>query len=269
MLRKVMPAGLAALALLAAPLPALAHGGDKDDCCQADNQKPKGDACCAPESGKPGTKGMQGEACEDCDEMGQDGMKGMHGHGMMGHRMMMAHKNISFTHELRYMPVMGTATNQWLVLAHGPSKRVNDWFSVGWQNNLAVQTFNNGPAGFWVAPYMGVLPKVGYTVGQARVDVGALVGFGGMARTANVGGTADVLQARLLWAIEPRVELTWVGDEWSWGLVGTYLNTQYQADLGGFSFGVKAAWGPHGHHGMGAGMGHDHGDMDHGHGDQH
>jgi hypothetical protein len=276
-----MPAGLAAIALLAAPLPALAHGGDKDDCCQAgpaakggmddcckaDDKNKDKDACCADE-GK-GKGGDKGEACEDCDEMGHGEMgmhgHGMKGHGMMGHRGWMMGKRFSFNHELRYMPVMGSATNQWLVLGHGPSVQVNDWFSMGWQNNLAIQTFNNGPAGFWVAPYMGVLPKLGYSVGQARLDVGSLVGFGGMARTANVGGTADVLQARLMWAVEPRVELTWQGDGgMSWGLVGTYLLSQYQADLGGFSFGIKAGWGPKGHHGMGGGMGHDH-DMGHDH----
>jgi hypothetical protein len=247
-----MPVGLAAIALMMAPLPALAHGDKDDDSCCAADQGAKGDKdeCCEAEG-----QGGKGEACEDCDEMGHGGM---HGRGMMGHRwMMMHHKGFMMNKELRYMPVLGSATNQWLVLAGGPSFRPNDWFSMGFQHNLAVQLFNTGPTGFWLAPYCGILPKLGYSVGNARLDVGALVGFGGMARTANVGGTADVLQARLLWAIEPRAELTWMGEGWSWGLVATFLNTQYQSDLGGFSFGLKAGWGPKGH-GMGGGMGHKH-----------
>ena len=57
-------------------------------------------------------------------------------------------------------------------------------------------------------------------------------------------------------------QLTFQNQGWSWGLVGSYLETQYQPDLGGFTFGVKYGWGPMGKGGGKGGHGHGH------HGDQ-
>jgi hypothetical protein len=258
MMRKVLPGGLVAAAFMLTAGPGLAHpehggGGGDMDCCAEEGAKDgkktddgKRDACCDMEA----EKHMQG---------GHHGMRDHHGmrghHGMMGGMM----RGLVIGPEIRYMPVFGTATNQWLVLSGELGKRKNDWFSVSMQRNLAIQTFNNGPAGFWVAPYGGILPKVGYTIGEARADLGVLAGVGAMARTANVGGTADVLQARLMWVVEPRVELMWQGEGHGLGVVATYLVTQHLNDLGGFSFGLKGTWGPKG---KGGGKGHGHGDGD-------
>ncbi|MFN3430864.1 MAG: hypothetical protein ACK46X_13025 [Candidatus Sericytochromatia bacterium] len=256
MMRKVLPGGLVAAALMLTAGPGLAcpeHGG-------GGSGSGSGSDCCAEEGAKDGKKpdGQQDACCEAMDgDKGKGKHEGRHGmrdrQGMRGHHGMMGGmmRGLMIGPEIRYMPVFGTATNQWLVLSGELGKRKNDWFSVSMQRNLAIQTFNNGPAGFWVAPYGGILPKVGYTVGEARADLGVLAGVGAMARTANVGTTADVLQARLMWVVEPRVELMWQGEGHGVGVVATYLVTQHLNDLGGFSFGLKGTWGGKGHGGGG------------------
>jgi hypothetical protein len=286
MLRHVMPAAMVAAGLLLAPAPALAHaeGGDME-CCQEEAKtdakaeaKAKGAADCCEAEGdaKNACCEAEGGAKNACCEAegahamkdGHHGMKDRRGmkdhHGMKGHHgMMMGGKQ--YAAEIRYLPVFYNSTNQWLILTGGKRGSKNDVFSLGMERNFAIQTFNNGPAGFWLAPYSGIVPRVGYSVGDARVDVGLLVGLGGMARTANVGGTSDVLQARLMWVVEPKAELMWQGDGHGMGLTASYLMTQHQADLGGFIFGLKGTFGGFG---GGKGMGH-HGDMDHkGHGDK-
>jgi hypothetical protein len=279
MLRHVMPA-MVASGLLLAPAPAFAHagGGGDMDCCQDESKtdakadaKGEADCCEAEGDAKNACCEAEGDAKNACCEAeGAHGMKDGHpgmkdrrhhgmkgGHGMMDHHGMMGHHGMmmggkQYAAEIRYLPVFYNSTNQWLILTGGKRGSKNDVFSLGMERNFAIQTFNNGPAGFWLAPYSGIVPRVGYSVGDARVDLGVLVGLGGMARTANVGGTNDVLQARLMWVVEPKAELMWQGDGHGMGLTASYLLTQHQADLGGFVFGIKGTFGgPGGGKGMG------------------
>lgn len=278
MLRHVMPAAMVAAGLLLAPTPALAHagGGGDMDCCEDEAKAGAADCCEAEGDAKNACCEAEGDAKNACCEAEgahamKDGHHGMKdGHGMKGrrgmkdhHGMMMGHHGMmmggkQYAAEIRYLPVFYNSTNQWLILTGGKRGSKNDVFSLGMERNFAIQTFNNGPAGFWLAPYSGIVPRVGYSVGDARVDLGLLVGLGGMARTANVGGTSDVLQARLMWVVEPKAELMWQGDGHGMGLTASYLMTQHQADLGGFVFGLKGTFGGPG---GGKGMGH-HGDKD-------
>lgn len=267
MLRHLIPATLAVAGLLLAPAPVWAHaggGGGDEDCCKEEARSDaKAEAqCCDKDMADCCADGTCEPPCDKKDMKGdRPGMRGHHGdkmdmkghHGMRG---MLAGKQ--FSTEIRYLPVFNNSTNQWLMLSGGIRGQKNEAFSLGFERNLAIQTFNNGPTGFWLAPYGGIVPRVGYAVGDARVDLGLLVGAGGMARTANVGGTSDVLQARLMWVLEPKAELMWQGDGHGLGLTASYLMTQHQADLGGFVFGLKGTFGGKG---GGKGMGH-HGDKD-------
>jgi hypothetical protein len=169
------------------------------------------------------------------------------GMGMRGHGMMM--RNGMRTAEIRYMPTAlataGATGNQFLIVGGGMQSG-GDVFSMGFQHNLAVQMMPTGGQGNWVAPYCGIVPRLGLTLGKARVDVGVLGGFGGMVRTVSVPGTtANLLDARFQWVLEPRVELGMRGERMGVALVGTYLMTPNPADMGGMGVGLKFTFKGH------------------------
>lgn len=252
---RMIPTALAAAGmLLATPGLALAHshdhgGGsgksDKMECCE------EGAACCEMEDGE-GMACCEGEGMDEKPHghgdkhkdhgdkgHGMRGHRGMRGHhGMRGHMGMMMHPGFGKGMEIRYMPAVGTATNQHLMLASGAQFRVNDWFTMGMQNNLGIQLFPQN-AGSWLSPYGGILPKVGVSVGDARLDVGTLLGLGGMVRTGGVAGMPSVVEGRVMWVAEPRVEIGMNTEHLGVSLVGTYLITPNMNDLGGFSVGVR------------------------------
>jgi hypothetical protein len=123
---------------------------------------------------------------------------------------------------------------------------LNSHFSLGGQFNHAFQVGQNGTPGPWYVPYAGFLPKVGLDVGPVRADVGALLGGGAMFRTTQVAGVNNLLEARLLWAVEPRLDLGMKFDRGSFGLTAGYLLTAHQADFGGPTLGLR--WSYKGSH---------------------
>lgn len=228
-----------------------------------------GEACECPAHREKGERrhGMhegkgQEMACEMCEGMhgdkgrghgeGKHGMghgegmgRGMHD-GMHGRRGMRYHAFMPSA-EIRYLPATGVSTSQHLILAGGKQVKVNDWFSMGWQRNLGVQLFPTGPAGAWVSPYGGVLPRIGASFGDGSVHVGSLVGAGAMLRTTGIPGVgSDFLQARVMWVVEPRIELGWKTDRMSGALVGTYLLTPNMSEFGGATVGLKFGFKGHG-----------------------
>jgi hypothetical protein len=224
--------------------------GKTDACCK-DGKCSKGGKCCKDEHGG------KGECCDEKCEM--EGHAEGHGHmemadddhmGMMGmHGRWRAHmRNVQKIAELRYLPGMGgtAGTNSFLVLGGG-LQGGGDIFSLAWQHNLAVQLNPSGGAGNWVAPYCGIVPRLGVQLGTARVDVGVLGGFGGMIRTlGSVAPGAQVLDARFQWVVEPRIELGMKNDRMGVALVGSYLLTPNMADMGGVGAGLKFTFKPHG-----------------------
>jgi hypothetical protein len=197
--------------------------------------------------GHGGHEGMQGHG-EMGDHEDMDEHEGMHGH-MMGHGGM--RKHLSMTPEIRYAPSSlsnaGPNGNQFLVLSHGVQFGGDNVFSMGFQNNLAVQLFNpSATTGNWVAPYGGLLPRIGVTLGKLRVDAGVLGGFGMMARTVSQPNGMQFLDTRLQWVVEPRVEIGMKGEHKGLSLVAAYLLTPNPQDMGGISFGLKGTFGPHG-----------------------
>ena len=218
-----------------------AAAGKMEDCCSAD--KPHG----MPMHGKPGMK-MGGK--HDM-QMGRRGQMGRY-HGWGRHFPQAARAK---GHEVRYMPASATSANQYVVLASNKRMQLNDWVSMGGQMNYALQ-LNSAPGnGPWFVPYGGFLPSVGKSFGPLRADVGALLGLGTMLRTGTVATTNDVLQARVMWVVEPRVELGWQGERMGVGLVGTYNLNPNAPEFGGMSAGLKMTWKGHGGMGHG-GMGH-------------
>lgn len=206
------------------------HGADMDACECGE------EACECPDHQEKGMHGHKGQRQEHKQESRRHGM---HGHGMgMGMR-----HGFARSAEIRYLPAMAGAASQHLILGGGPSMQVNDWFSMGWQRNMAVQLFAPGPEGFWLSPYCGVLPRIGGAVGPATVHFGTLVGAGAMLRTTSVAGAgSDFLQARLMWVAEPRVEVGWDMGTHRAALVGTYLVTPNMADLGGVTLGLQVSF---------------------------
>lgn len=160
------------------------------------------------------------------------------------HPMMMKGDRIKSS-EVRYMPAMAGGS-QHIVLGRGGSLQVNPWLSLGHQMNWSLQLGNGPNAGPWFTPYGGFLPRVGAQLGPIRGDLGALIGLGGMFRTGQVMGATgpvnDVLQARIMWVLEPRVELGWRGEHLGVGLVGAYNFNPNMADFGGPSVGLKMTW---------------------------
>lgn len=176
----------------------------------------------------------------------RDGLMGMHG-GPMGHRGMMMTGDRLKGPEVRYMPAMTPGANQHIVLARNAQLQVKPWLSLGHQMNWALQLSNTNPAaGPWFTSYGGFLPRVGGQVGLIRADLGLLAGVGAMLRTGQVTGATgpvnDVLQARVMWVLEPRVELGWRGEHMGLGLVGAYNYNPNMADFGGPSVGLKMTW---------------------------
>ena len=192
--------------------------------------------------------GMQGGKGHGMHGGKGHGMRGGRGHGMHGGwhgRRGMGH-GFAPSAEIRYLPAAGVSTNQHLILAGGPQVKVNDWFSMGWQRNLGVQLFPQGPEGLWLSPYGGVLPRIGTSFGPGSVHVGSLLGAGAMLRTTgipNVG--SDFLQARVMWVVEPRIELGWDADTYRGALVGTYLLTPNMSEFGGATVGLKFSFKGH------------------------
>lgn len=229
----------------------LAHADKKDGdaCCKDEAKGDKGDKDCCKEEAK--ADHHHGQAKDDCCkdgkcEMEQGGghMGGHHmggWHGRMGHAQRIA--------ELRYIPGIATAgagTNSFIVLGGGLQSN-GEIFSLGWQHNLAVQLNPSGGAGNWLAPYCGIVPRLGVQLGTARVDVGVLGGIGGMVRTlGSVTPGAQVLDARLQWVVEPRIELGMKNDHMGVALVGSYLLTPNMADIGGVGAGLKFTFKGHG-----------------------
>lgn len=261
-----LPVLFATIAALTVASPAWAcggggGGGDKhgqgEDCC-APNDKGGHAACCEADE-----KGGHADCCGSEDHHGKGGHhdkgehrghqehRGHHGdmdmddrpdmdgrmHGMRGHRMrgpkMM---------ELRYMPA--TTGNQHLVLAWDRRRALNDWFSMGFMGNYALQLAPAAGQGHWFTPYGGIVPRIGTNVGNVRLDVGALLGFGAMMRTTTIAGAgSDFLQLRPMWVVEPRVELGFDQGPWRMGLVGTYALSPNPADFSGPSVGVRFGFG--------------------------
>ncbi len=133
----------------------------------------------------------------------------------------------------------------------------NDFFSLGGASGMAVQMLpaatTTGP---WLAPYWGFLPRVGLGLGPVRCDLGVLAGGTAMVRTNTVGGQGDVVQARLAWLLEPRLELGFRGEHMGGGVTASYLLTPNMADLGGLAVGARLTFGgakPWGGHHDGAG----------------
>jgi hypothetical protein len=227
--------------------------GDKD-CCKEEGKGAKGGECCANDE-KAGHHHAQAKADkDDCCKDGQcemeHGAQGMGGHHMgmraRWHHHMMNAQRIA---ELRYLPGMNTAgagPNNFIVLGGG-IQGGGDVFSLAWQHNLAVQLNPAGGAGNWVAPYCGIVPRLGVQLGTARVDVGVLGGFGGMVRTlGSVAPGAQVLDARLQWVVEPRIELGMKNDHMGVALVGSYMLTPNMNDMGGVGAGLKFTFKGHG-----------------------
>jgi hypothetical protein len=211
------------------------HEG-KDACCENEGGKHEGkDACCANEEGK-----MGGHA----EGREHPGMGNMHARWRMHHRMMGGRRSA----EIRYMPGMGVAngSNNSFVVLGGGMGMGGEIFSVGLQHNLAVQLNPTGGAGNWLAPYCGIMPRLGVQLGTARVDVGVLGGFGGMVRTlGNVVPGAQVVDERFQWGLEPRIELGMKNEKMGVALVGSYLLTPNMADIGGVSAGLKFSFKGH------------------------
>lgn len=177
----------------------------------------------------------------DHDRMGDHGPMGDRDdmHGRWGGRMawMRTHP-LHVSQELRYAPATTTLTGAWTV-----ARPMNDWFSCGFQANYAWQVTPSMGQGHWFSDYMGLLPKLHKEAGPFGLDLGALVGIGAMARTFDAPGVGnDLLQLRAIWAVEPRLELSWRMGGHSLGLVGTYLWTPNMADLGGYSIGLTTTF---------------------------
>ncbi|MDB5099387.1 MAG: hypothetical protein JWM80_3808 [Cyanobacteria bacterium RYN_339] len=200
----------------------------KGECCKNEAKKDAKAECCDAEEGHGKMAGKQ-------QRMGHHRMGGHHMGGQRGA-------------EIRYMPGMGIAngSNNSFVVLGGGMQMGGDIFSVGLQHNLAVQLNPTGGAGNWIAPYCGIVPRLGVQLGTARVDVGVLGGFGGMVRT--LGGVtpgAQVLDARLQWVVEPRIELGMKNEKMGVSLVAAYLLTPNMADIGGVSAGLKFTFKGH------------------------
>lgn len=220
-------------------------GDKKDPCCDTPG---KGE-CCAPD--KPHGMGMDGKP----GMMHEERRMEMRGHHMGGWGRHFGGAPRAKGHEVRYMPVMAPGTNQYAILGFGRRLQLNDWLSLGGQTNYALQLGNAPGNGPWFVPYCGFLPRVGAGLGPVRADLGALLGVGGMLRTGTVGTTDHVLQARLMWVVEPRVELGWQGERMGVGLVGAYALNPNQTEFGGPSAGLRFTWkgghgGMRGHEGM-------------------
>ncbi|MFP5502221.1 MAG: hypothetical protein ACLGIN_07010 [Candidatus Sericytochromatia bacterium] len=214
------------------------HGGKMEASeCAEDCECPMCEAKRDRAHGKPGKgHGMHGGKGH--------GMHGGKGHGMHGRRGM-GHR-FAPSAEIRYLPAAGASTNQHLILAGGPQVKVNDWFSMGWQRNLGVQLFPQGPEGVWVSPYGGVLPRIGTSFGPTSVHVGSLLGAGAMLRTTGIPSVSgDYLQAKVMWVVEPRIELGWKADNYNGALVGTYLLTPNMSEFGGATVGLKFSFKGH------------------------
>jgi hypothetical protein len=186
-------------------------------------------------------------------------MHGMHGMKMKHMWMMRHHRKSGWGGpEVRYLTGMQSAatgfsqvpTATGLVFGRGHSGEVAPWFSIGGNSNLALQLTPGAGNGSWIAPYWGVLPRLGFGLGPVRLDAGVLGGFGGMVRTS----ASDVVQARAMWVLEPRLELGYRGDHFGIFAVGAYLMTPNMADLGGLSAGLRLTFG--------GGKGHGHDDDD-------
>jgi hypothetical protein len=177
-----------------------------------------------------------GESCDggSCDsaacESSEDGKKGWQvgGTKMKGR-------------EVRYLPALGGANNQFVIFGMGRAKRLTDWFSLGFGSNTAVQ-LQQASGLPWVTSYWGAMPRVGTNVGPIRADFGALLGGGVMLRSGTVSGVDSVLQARPIWTVEPRLELSYQHCDVSYGLVGTYLMSSAQNEFGGYTVGLRYAF---------------------------
>jgi hypothetical protein len=143
---------------------------------------------------------------------------------------------------IRYMPALAGATNQHIVFSTERSMALTPNFSVGGQFNHALQIGQAAPNGPWYTPYGGFLPKVGANIGPVRADLGALLGGGAMFRTTAAGGVNNVLEARLLWAVEPRVDLGMKLEQGTVGLTAGYLFSAQQAEFGGPTVGLRWSW---------------------------
>lgn len=271
------PTLLAALTAVLVATPAWAWGGSTEgggggkdgkggmDCCAPDgkgghehghdgkSKDGKGDMdCCGPEGDKDGRKNKHEHEHRGYHEHhGDKDMHDGHGrHGMhdgkgehRGMRGMHGRRMGDRSHELRYMPA--TSGNQHLVLAWDRRKAKGEWFSMGFQGNYALQLAPAPGMGNWFTPYWGLLPMVGTSVGNVRLDAGALLGVGAMMRTtgATAGTPGDFLQLRPMWVVEPRVELGFNHGAWRMGLVGTYALSPNPAEFSGPSVGLKVGFG--------------------------
>ncbi len=253
---------------------AKSKAGDMQACC-AETAKGNKQACCeTPGMGEKsmGHHGMgakMGDKKETCCDTpgegeccsadkphgmsmgGKSGMKHEERRMMMHHRMAGWGKHFPDAarfkgHEVRFMPVMAPGTNQYAILGVGRKMQLNDWISLGGQANYALQLANAPGQGPWFVPYCGFLPRLGTSLGPIRADVGALLGVGGMLRTGTVGTVDHVLQARLMWVVEPRVEIGWQGERMGVGLVGAYTLNPNQTEFGGPSAGLRFTWKRHG-----------------------
>jgi hypothetical protein len=153
--------------------------------------------------------------------------------------------------EVAYLPGLqlgaaGLATGGSPTIEIGRTRQweLNDFFSLGGASGAFAQAgLGSSGTGPWITPYWGFLPRVGFGLGPLRLDVGAMAGAGGMFRTTTIGTSADVLQARLIWLLAPRIELGYRGERFGAGLTGSYLITPVMGDLGGVSVGARLTFG--------------------------
>lgn len=114
---------------------------------------------------------------------------------------------------------------------------------IGGQANMTVQLSQSSGSGSWVMPHLGIMPRFGLDLGPVRLDAGSLLGAGAALRQAQ-GATS--LESRLLWMVEPRLELGFKAQGFRIGLVASYLVTP-DAEFMGPSAGLRISFGGSNH----------------------
>lgn len=251
---------IAAAILGASASPALAQDGTAGGPPSGDQgDQGKGAQCKCPQ--------CKCERCKCGKEHRQGGMMGGSGHmgghpmmmgSMMGHGMMMGHGGMGWYRHMRGhveghywrgpeftyhtgMNLAGTPNSLGQYVDIGKTRRFefNDFLAIGFSRHLAYQLAPATGQGNWIVPYCGVEPRLGVMLGPVRLDAGAMAGLGGMLRTS--GG--DVLQGRLMWVLEPNVELSHRMEHMNVGLRAGYMMSPNPGDFGGVTVGLRVGFG--------------------------